>query len=95
MDVAKALFLAKRIMYQIMPPISVLAEKVGKATAEDQFKLDKVYGYIGSNRNSVFRFKCEISFKLFYVDTIHDDRHGRTEIIIMQAGCCVGVWTFK
>ena len=98
-DVAKALFLAKRVLYQIMPPISVLAGRVGKATAEDQVKLDKVYGYIGSNRNSVLRFKCGGAFELLaYVDAswaVHDDRHGRTGIIIMLAGCCVGAWTFK
>jgi hypothetical protein len=98
-DVAKALFLAKRVMFQIMPAISVLAGRVNKATQEDQNKLDKVYGYLSSNRAAVLRFKCGGTLEpCMYVDAswaIHDDRHGRTGIVVMLAGCCVGAWTFK
>ena len=98
-DVAKALFLAKRTFYQIMPAISVLAGRVGKATVEDKAKLDKVYSYIGSNKGAVLRFRKGGKFDFaVYIDAswaVHEDRLGRTGIVVMLAGCCIGAWTFK
>jgi hypothetical protein len=98
-DVAKALFLAKRVMYQIMPAISVLAGRVTKATKEDQNKLDKVYAYIRASRDLSLKFKRGgiIDLKCFADASwaVHMDRHGRTGIVVMLANCCVGAWSYK
>jgi hypothetical protein len=98
-DVAKILFVTKRVRQMALPAVSILAGRVNKATVQDDQRLDKLLGYLLSSADLVLKFKCGGTvFMLAYVDAawaIHDDRHGRTGIVIMIACCCVGAWSFK
>lgn len=98
-EVAKVLFIAKRVRMMLLPAVSVLASKVTKATREDRYRLDRVFGYLMASRLMTMRFHCGGSVNLeAYVDAswgVHDDCHGRTGIVLMIAGCAVGAWSFK
>lgn len=56
-DVAKILFFAKRVGLQCMTAVSVLASQVNAPTIVDQRRLDRVFGYLDSNRDVKLRFK--------------------------------------
>ena len=98
-DVAKALFIAKRIKPMTLLPVSVLASRVQKPSRDDVAHLDKLYGYLKATRDKHLRFKRggTIAPKAF-IDAswaVHDDCTSRTGIVLLLAGCCVGAWTKK
>lgn len=99
LDVAKVLYIAKRVRQMVLPATSVLAGRVNKATTHDREQLDRVFGYLLYSKDLCMRYKCGGKVSLaVYVDAswaVHHDCHGRTGIIVMMAGCSVGAWTFK
>ncbi len=98
-DVAKVLYVAKRVRQMVLPAVSILAGRVNKATAHDREQLDKVFGYLAYSKDLAMHYKCggKVSLEV-YVDAswaVHYDCYGRTGIVIMMAGCSVGAWTYK
>lgn len=98
-DVAKILFISKRVRMMTLTAISVLASRVQIATQQDRDKLDRVFSYLSSSRDVVMKFKCggAVDFEVF-VDAswaTHMDGHGRTGIVIIMAGCAIAAWTSK
>jgi hypothetical protein len=98
-DVAKILFFAKRVGLQCMTAVSVLASRVNAPTKADLQKLDRVFGYLESNRDMLLRFKrggkVDFAANIDASWATHDDGHGRTGIVLMMAGCAVAAWSFK
>lgn len=98
-DVAKVLYVAKRVRQMVLPAISVLAGRVNVATTHDRDQLDKVFGYLLYSKDLTMRYKCGGKVALdVYVDAswaVHRDCYGRTGIVVMMAGCSVGAWISK
>lgn len=98
-DVAKLLFLAKRVKMTCLTAVSALASKVSAPTVEDKKKLDRVFNYVATSRAQIMRFKVggEIN-PVAFVDASHATQPGRksrTGILLKIAGCAVGVWSVK
>lgn len=93
-DVAKVLYIAKRVRQMVLPATSILASRVNKATVNDRDQLDRVFGYLLYSKDLVMRYKCGGDVTLsVYVDAswaVHSDCYGRTGIVVMMANCSVG-----
>ena len=57
-EVAKILFVVKRIRMMCLPAISVLASKVGKATNQDRERLDRILDYLRSTKEMTLILQC-------------------------------------
>ena len=98
-DVAKTLFLAKRVGLMCLAPVSVLSSRVLKPTKADQMALERMLGYLQQSQELKLRFKCggHVDPKA-YIDAswaTHFDGHGRTGVVIMMANCAIAGWSFK
>ena len=98
-EVAKVLFLAKRVGMSCLIAIGALASKVSAPTVEDRKKLDRVFNYLSSNNNMTLKFKRNgvVTFEAF-VDASHATQQGRksrTGILLKMAGCAIGAWSTK
>jgi hypothetical protein len=58
-DVAKLLYLAKRIHGQILTAVSHLSGRVTKTIADDQTKLDRLLAYLTTTKDEVLHIKSE------------------------------------
>ena len=98
-DVAKVLFIAKRVRMMTLTAVSVLASRVNVATHQDREKLDRVFSYLAYSRDIVMKFKCggTVNFEVYVGASwaTHMDGHGRTGIVIMMSGCAIAAWTSK
>jgi hypothetical protein len=56
-DVAKLLFLAKRVKMTCLTAVSALASRVSGPTYEDSKKLDRVFSYVATSREQIMKFK--------------------------------------
>jgi len=99
-DVAKILFLAKRVGTECITATSVLASKVQAPTEVNLQRLDRLFGYLDFCKDDLklhFKWGGKVEFDA-YIDAswvTHDDGHGRTGIVLMMAGCVVAAWTYK
>ena len=98
-DVAKVLFLAKRVKMTCLAPVSALASCVSAPTVEDRKKLDRVFNYIHTSRGQVMKYKVHGDIHpMAYVDASYatqPDGRSRTGILIKIAGCAIGAWSVK
>ncbi len=56
-DVAKLLFLAKRVKMSCLAAVSTLASRVSAPSREDRKKLDRVFSYVANSRGQIMKFK--------------------------------------
>ena len=98
-DVAKLLFLAKRVKMTCLTAVSALASKVAAPTVEDKKKLDRVFNYVATSRDQIMKFKVGGDINpVAFVDASHATQPGRksrTGILLKIAGCAIGVWSVK
>ena len=98
-EVAKVLFIAKRVRMSVLTAVSVLASRVNKATVKDRAKLDKIFGYLSKSREMVMKYKCGGNVEPFaYADAswaTEADMHGRTGVVLTLAGCAIGAWSYR
>jgi hypothetical protein len=95
--VAKLLFLAKRTRIEILLSVSHLASRVSNPTIDDNRKLDRVVKFLKNHPGRKLHFR---SRDKLYLEcsadaswAVHDDCIGRSGVIVMLNGCCVGSWT--
>jgi ribonuclease HI len=98
-DVAKLLFLAKRVKMTCLTAVSALASKVSAPTYEDRKKLDRVFSYVATSKAQIMRFKVNGNINpVAYVDASYATQpkgRSRTGILLKIAGCAIGVWSVK
>ena len=98
-DVARLLYLAKRVRKDILVAVSHLCSRVAHPTMDDQFKLERVLGYLGHTRHLKTIFKRGIDVILSAnIDAsfgIHDDGTSRTGVVLLLSGAAVGAWSSK
>lgn len=94
--VAKMLYLAKRCRPDILPAVSHLTSRVGKANEKDSSKLQRVFRFLRFTKDRVMRFgKNHPNPKLFgYVDAgfgIHAEGQSRSGLVVTLNGTPV-IW---
>jgi hypothetical protein len=98
--VAKLLYLAKRCRPDILPAISFLSSRVGKATNEDLVKFQRVFKYLRATREKVMKFRKGVAEPevMAYVDAgygIHPEGESRSGLVITLNGTPVLCKTSK
>jgi ribonuclease HI len=98
-DVAKLLFLAKRVKMPCLTAVSSLASRVAAPTQEDMRKLDRVFSYVATSKGQIMKFKVRGNINpVAFVDASYATQPGgksRTGILLKIAGCAIAVWSVK
>ena len=89
--VAKLLYLAKRCRPDILPAVSFLTSRVGKVTAKDVSKLQRVFKFLRYTKDRAMRFIKNVSEPdlVAYVDAgygIHQEGESRSGLVVTLNG---------
>lgn len=97
--VAQLLFLAKRIRFDILLAVSVMAGRVSDPTQQDKRDLDRLIFYLNGSRGLKLIFeKGKPLLPEVYIDAsfaCHEGGKSRSATVVMMCGVCVGCWTAK
>jgi hypothetical protein len=98
-DVAKLLFLAKRVRLETLLAISFLASRVSAPAQEDKSKLQRVFDYLATTKDVVMLLKRGKAVTMdAFVDASYGNDVGgrsRTGVILFMAGVAIAAWTSK